>query len=79
MLGDLFMMVPFIEVASYRDAALPVYEFQHWPSICKDYRPSFVKADHGDELGFEFGACFWDGHIKVGTLTEEENRYAEPS
>uniref|UniRef100_A0A672PGK7 Carboxylic ester hydrolase n=1 Tax=Sinocyclocheilus grahami TaxID=75366 RepID=A0A672PGK7_SINGR len=48
-----------------------MYEFQ---SIFKDLRPSFVNADHGDDLGFVFGACFWDGHIKVGTLTEEENQ-----
>lgn len=98
-LGDLFMVIPSITVASYHrgwlwfhwqyftisdvlllvcfiifhypnftDAGVPVYmyEFQHRPSIFKDLRPSFVKADHGDELGFVFGACFWDGHIKVG-------------
>ncbi|KAF4101307.1 carboxylesterase 3 [Onychostoma macrolepis] len=77
MLGDLFMVIPSIKVASYhRDAGVPVYmyEFQQRPSIFKDLRPSFVKADHGDDLGFVFGACFWDGHIKVGTLTEEENQ-----
>uniref|UniRef100_A0A673M662 Carboxylic ester hydrolase n=1 Tax=Sinocyclocheilus rhinocerous TaxID=307959 RepID=A0A673M662_9TELE len=77
MLGDLFMVIPSITVASYhRDAGVPVYmyEFQQRPSIFKDLRPSFVKADHGDDLGFMFGACFWDGHIKVEALTEEENQ-----
>ncbi|XP_059362600.1 carboxylesterase 5A-like [Carassius carassius] len=77
MIGDIFLVIPSITVASYhRDAGVPVYmyEFQHPPSIFKDLRPSFVKADHGDELGFVFGACFWDGHIKVGTPTEEENQ-----
>ncbi|RXN18284.1 carboxylesterase 5A-like protein [Labeo rohita] len=77
MLGDLFMVIPSITVASYhRDAGVPVYmyEFQHRPSIFKDLRPSFVKADHGDELAFVFGACFWDGYIKVEPLTEEENQ-----
>ncbi|XP_052438359.1 carboxylesterase 3 [Carassius gibelio] len=77
MVGDIFLVIPSITVASYhRDAEVPVYmyEFQHPPSIFKDLRPSFVKADHGDELGFVFGACFWDGHIKVGTVTEEENQ-----
>uniref|UniRef100_A0A672NEM6 Carboxylic ester hydrolase n=1 Tax=Sinocyclocheilus grahami TaxID=75366 RepID=A0A672NEM6_SINGR len=77
MVGDLFMVIPSITVASYhRDAGVPVYmyEFQQRPSIFKDLRPSFVKADHGDDLGFVFGACFWDGHIKVEALTEEENQ-----
>ncbi|KTF83650.1 hypothetical protein cypCar_00043232 [Cyprinus carpio] len=77
MMGDIFMVIPSITVASYhRDAGVPVYmyEFQQRPSIFKDLRPSFVKADHGDDLGFVFGACFWDGHIKVEALTEEENQ-----
>ncbi|XP_016338681.1 carboxylesterase 5A-like [Sinocyclocheilus anshuiensis] len=77
MLGDLFMVIPSITVALYhRDAGVTVYmyEFQQRPSIFKDLRPSFVKADHGDDLGFVFGACFWDGHIKVEALTEEENQ-----
>lgn len=54
--------------SNFTDAGVPVYmyEFQHRPSIFKDLRPSFVKADHGDELAFVFGACFWDGYIKVG-------------
>ncbi|XP_067245359.1 fatty acyl-CoA hydrolase precursor, medium chain-like [Chanodichthys erythropterus] len=78
MLGDIFMVMPSITVATYhRDAGVPVYmyEFQHRPSIFKDVRPSFVKADHADDVGFMFGACFWDGHIKiVETLSEEENK-----
>ncbi|NP_001038401.1 carboxylesterase 3 precursor [Danio rerio] len=78
LLGDIIMVIPSIKVASYhRDAGAPVYmyEFQHGPSIANKFRPSFVKADHGDEIGFMFGACFWDGQVKVtGTLTEEENQ-----
>ncbi|XP_077049495.1 carboxylesterase 3 [Siphateles boraxobius] len=78
MMGDIFMVIPSITVASYhRDAGVPVYmyEFQHRPSIFKDIRPSFVKADHADDVGFVFGACFWDGHVKIeGTLSEEENQ-----
>ncbi|XP_012688031.1 carboxylesterase 5A-like isoform X1 [Clupea harengus] len=77
-LSDLFMVVPIIKVAGYhRDAGVPVYmyEFQHRPEIYKDTRPSFVKADHADDVGFVFGACFWNGHIKInGTTTEEENQ-----
>ncbi|MGH0115204.1 UNVERIFIED_CONTAM: hypothetical protein FKN15_070724 [Acipenser sinensis] len=76
MLGDVFMVLPTIIAANYhKEAGVPVYlyEFQHRPSVYKDKRPSFVKADHGDEVGFVFGSCFWNGHIKVeGTVTEEE-------
>ncbi|XP_062860245.1 carboxylesterase 3 [Trichomycterus rosablanca] len=78
MVGDLFMVLPIIKEAGYhRDAGAHVYmyEFQHRPSVFKDLRPSFVKADHADDVGFVFGACFWMGHIKViGTTTEEENQ-----
>ncbi|XP_067276507.1 cocaine esterase-like [Pseudorasbora parva] len=78
MMGDMFMVLPSIAVASYhRAAGVPVYmyEFQHSPSIFKELRPSFVKADHADDVGFVFGACFWDGHIKtVETPSEEENQ-----
>jgi len=42
-----------------------MYEFQHRPSIYKDTRPSFVKSDHADDVGFVFGACFWDGHVRI--------------
>ncbi|XP_063052893.1 carboxylesterase 5A-like isoform X1 [Engraulis encrasicolus] len=77
-LGDLFMVMPILKVAAYhRDAGVPVYmyEFQHRPEIFKDSRPSFVKADHADDVGFVFGSCFWDGHIKInGSTTEEENQ-----
>ncbi|XP_026782841.3 carboxylesterase 3 [Pangasianodon hypophthalmus] len=78
MIGDLFMVFPVIKMAGYhRDAGANVYmyEFQHRPNVFKDSRPSFVKADHADDVGFVFGACFWNGHVKViGTITEEENQ-----
>ncbi|KAG1963878.1 carboxylesterase 3 isoform X2 [Pimephales promelas] len=78
MMGDLFIVIPSITVASHhRDAGVPVYmyEFQHRPSIYKDTRPSFVKSDHADDVGFVFGACFWDGHVRIeGALSEEENQ-----
>ena len=58
---------PWSPLLLHTDAGVPVYmyEFQHRPEIYKDTRPSFVKADHGDELGFVFGACFWNGHVKL--------------
>ncbi|KAL2093078.1 hypothetical protein ACEWY4_010390 [Coilia grayii] len=78
LLSDLFLVIPALNVANYhRDAGVSVYlyEFQHGPEMHKNRRPSFVKADHGDDLGFVFGACFWSGHIKLnGTTTEEENQ-----
>ncbi|KAL0968210.1 hypothetical protein UPYG_G00263870 [Umbra pygmaea] len=76
MLGDLFMVFPVLKVAGYhRDMGTPVYlyEFQHRPELHKDTRPSFVKSDHADDIGFMFGSCFWNGHLKItGTVTEEE-------
>ncbi|XP_046889897.1 carboxylesterase 3 isoform X1 [Hypomesus transpacificus] len=78
MLGDVFMVLPVIKVAGYhRDAGAPVYmyEFQHRPEAHKLTRPAFVKSDHADEVGFMFGACFWNGHIKItGTITQEEEK-----
>ncbi|XP_015223801.2 carboxylesterase 3 [Lepisosteus oculatus] len=75
-LGDMIMVVPTVKVANFhKEAGVPVYlyEYQHRPSLYKDTRPSFVKADHSDEIGFVFGGCFWNGEVKIkGTVTEEE-------
>uniref|UniRef100_UPI003AAFB1AC cocaine esterase-like n=1 Tax=Centroberyx gerrardi TaxID=166262 RepID=UPI003AAFB1AC len=77
-LGDLLMTLPVVKVAGYhRDAGIPVYvyEFVHRPEMHKLSRPSFVKADHADDVGFMFGGCFWSGHIKIiGNITEEEDK-----
>lgn len=76
-MGDLMMTIPVISVAGYhRDAGVPVYlyEFVHRPEVHNRTRPSFVKADHADEVGFMFGGCFWEGHIKIiGTISTEED------
>ncbi|XP_039618330.1 carboxylesterase 5A-like [Polypterus senegalus] len=76
--GDILMVKPTIIAANaHRDAGSPVYlyEFQHRPTLYGDTRPSFVKSDHVDDIGFVFGSCFWNGHIKLlGNLTEEENQ-----
>ncbi|KAJ0069268.1 hypothetical protein NL108_003194, partial [Boleophthalmus pectinirostris] len=75
-IGDLLMTVPVVGMAGYlSDAAVPVYlyEFAYRAELFKDSRPSFVKADHADDVGFVFGACFWNANIKViGNFTEEE-------
>lgn len=41
--------------------AVYLYEFQHPPAIFKNIRPGFVKADHGDDIYFVFGAPLWNG------------------
>ncbi|CAL9696998.1 unnamed protein product [Knipowitschia caucasica] len=75
-IGDLLMTLPVVEVAGYlSDAAVPVYlyEFAYSTEFIKDTRPSFVKADHADDVPYVFGACFWDGSIKViGNFTKDE-------
>ncbi|KAM4638293.1 fatty acyl-CoA hydrolase precursor, medium chain-like [Amazona ochrocephala] len=71
-LGDSLFVLSSIEVARYhRDAGNPVYfyEFQHRPSSGEGVVPEFVKADHGDEIGFVFGKPFLAGHA-----TEEEEK-----
>ncbi|XP_053305625.1 carboxylesterase 5A-like [Spea bombifrons] len=74
--GDLTFVIPALKTAKYhRDSDLPVYfyEFQHRPSMMKDLKPDFVKADHGDEVLFVFGAPFIndDALFRV-TATDEE-------
>uniref|UniRef100_A0A8P4G5B1 Carboxylic ester hydrolase n=1 Tax=Dicentrarchus labrax TaxID=13489 RepID=A0A8P4G5B1_DICLA len=76
--GDLLMTLPVVKVAGYHsDAGVPVYmyEFVHRAEIHRHTRPSFVKADHADDVGFMFGGCFWNGHIKIiGNITKEDER-----
>ncbi|XP_029289865.1 carboxylesterase 3 isoform X2 [Cottoperca gobio] len=75
-IGDLLMTLPVIKVAGYHsDAGVPVYmyEFVYLSEIYKHNRPCFVKADHADDVGFMFGGCFWNGHIKItGNITKED-------
>lgn len=49
------------------DVGVPVYmyEFVYSAEIHRNTRPSFVKADHADDVGFVFGGCFWNGPIKI--------------
>ncbi|XP_053557375.1 pyrethroid hydrolase Ces2e [Bombina bombina] len=59
--GDVMFVVPAIKTAKYhRDSGLTVYfyEYQHSPLCFKDFRPPFVKADHGDELFSVLGLPF---------------------
>lgn len=74
--GDVMFVVPSISTAAYhREAGVPVYfyEFQHRPSVFKDIKPDYVKADHADELFFVVGGPFLDkGTMFAGPDTEEE-------
>ncbi|XP_067396190.1 cocaine esterase-like isoform X2 [Emydura macquarii macquarii] len=76
LLGDIVFVIPALQVSKYhRDAGAPLYfyEFQHRPSAFKDTKPDFVKADHGDEIGFVFGGPFLGGDaVIIAEATEEE-------
>ncbi|XP_072841139.2 fatty acyl-CoA hydrolase precursor, medium chain isoform X1 [Pogona vitticeps] len=75
LLGDVSFLVPAIRTArAHRDAGCPVYfyEFQHPPSTLAGLRPDFVKADHGDDVGFVFGKPFL-----ADEGTEEEKRLSK--
>ncbi|XP_063801978.1 fatty acyl-CoA hydrolase precursor, medium chain-like [Pseudophryne corroboree] len=74
--GDFMFVMPALKKSKYhRDAGNPVYfyEFQRRPSIFKDSKPDFVKADHGDELFFVIGGPFMpEGLLFTGAAEEEE-------
>ncbi|XP_063802152.1 pyrethroid hydrolase Ces2e-like [Pseudophryne corroboree] len=74
--GDFMFVMPALKKSKYhRDAGNPVYfyEFQRRPSLFKDSKPDFVKADHGDELIFVIGGPFLpDGLLFTGAAEEEE-------
>ncbi|KAM9808137.1 carboxylesterase 3 [Neosynchiropus ocellatus] len=77
-MGDLLMTFPVVKVAGYHsDASVDVflYEFVHRAQLHQGIRPDFVKADHADEVGFMFGGCFWDGHVRIiGNITAEDQK-----
>ncbi len=51
----------------YLDVGVPVYlyEFVYRAEVHKHNRPSFVKADHADDVGFMFGGCFWNEDLRI--------------
>uniref|UniRef100_A0A8U8BZX8 Carboxylic ester hydrolase n=1 Tax=Geospiza parvula TaxID=87175 RepID=A0A8U8BZX8_GEOPR len=61
LLGDMAIVMPAIKALNYhRESGAPTYffEFQHRASAFRDSKPDYVKADHGDEVGFVFGGPF---------------------
>lgn len=77
-LADAVFVVPSVKTAKlHRESGHPVYmyEFQHRASVHDDIRPKFVKADHGDEIGFVFGGPFLMNEVKmIGDATDEEKQ-----
>ncbi|NWI59935.1 EST5A Carboxylesterase, partial [Calyptomena viridis] len=66
LLGDMAIVMPAIRALNYhRESRAPIYffEFQHRPSLYRDSKPEYVKADHGDEVAFVFGGPFLAGEI----------------
>lgn len=50
-----------------------MFEYQHRPTSYSDTKPEYVKADHGDEVGFVFGGPYLAGDISLrDEATEEE-------
>ncbi|KAM9375747.1 carboxylesterase 3 isoform 1-T1 [Pholidichthys leucotaenia] len=78
-IGDLLMTLPVVKVAGYHtDLGVPVYmyEYVYSADVLKHNRPTFVKADHADDVPMVFGGCFWDGHVKmIGNITEEDKGF----
>ncbi|XP_068117514.1 fatty acyl-CoA hydrolase precursor, medium chain-like isoform X2 [Hyperolius riggenbachi] len=70
--SDVMFVIPAITVAKHhRDSGSPVYfyQFRHRPSMYKDSRPGWVKADHTDELLFTLGRTF----VRDGALYKSRN------
>ncbi|NWX53280.1 EST5A Carboxylesterase, partial [Steatornis caripensis] len=66
LLGDAVIVMPSIKALKYhRESGAPAYffEYQHQPTSYWDSKPEYVKADHGDEVGFVFGGRYLAGDI----------------
>ncbi|XP_071612819.1 fatty acyl-CoA hydrolase precursor, medium chain-like isoform X2 [Heliangelus exortis] len=77
LLGDVGVVVPSIKVLDYlRESGAPAYffEYQHRPTSYRDSKPDYVKADHGDEVGFVFGGPFLAGDIQLRSEATEEEK-----
>ncbi|XP_062442589.1 carboxylesterase 5A-like isoform X2 [Rhea pennata] len=76
LLGDAAIVMPSIKTLNYhRESGAPTYffEYQHRPTLYWDTKPEYVKADHGDEVGFVFGGPYLAGDIRLrDEVTEEE-------
>uniref|UniRef100_A0A8B9SK77 Carboxylic ester hydrolase n=1 Tax=Anas platyrhynchos TaxID=8839 RepID=A0A8B9SK77_ANAPL len=76
LLGDVGVVMPSIKALNYhKETGAPTYffEYQHRPTAYRDSKPEYVKADHGDEVGFVFGGPYLAGDI----ATEEEKNLSK--
>ncbi|XP_021263810.1 carboxylesterase 5A-like isoform X5 [Numida meleagris] len=77
LLGDVIIVIPSIKALSYyRESGAPTYffEYQHRPTSYWDTKPEYVKADHGDEVGFVFGGPYLAGDIRLRDEAIEEEK-----
>ncbi|XP_010139487.1 PREDICTED: carboxylesterase 5A-like, partial [Buceros rhinoceros silvestris] len=77
LLEDVGILVPSIKALNYhRESGAPAYffEYQHRPTSYRDNKPDYVKADHGDEVGFVFGGPFLTGDIQLRSEATEEEK-----
>ncbi|XP_013032180.2 fatty acyl-CoA hydrolase precursor, medium chain-like isoform X2 [Anser cygnoides] len=81
LLGDVGFVVPSIKALNYhKESGAPTYffEYQHRPTAYWDIKPEYVKADHGDEVGFVFGGPYLAGDIGLrDEATEEEKNLSK--
>nr|XP_008120512.1 PREDICTED: liver carboxylesterase 2 [Anolis carolinensis] len=80
-MGDVMFLLPAVRAAiAHRDSGAPVYfyQFQHPPSIARDIRPAYVKADHADQVAFVLGTpLLRSKDSPLGEYTEEEKRLSK--
>uniref|UniRef100_A0A8C5PHG2 Carboxylic ester hydrolase n=1 Tax=Leptobrachium leishanense TaxID=445787 RepID=A0A8C5PHG2_9ANUR len=76
MCADATIVIPALKTAIYYKAyGNPVYfyQYQHRPYMFKDLKPTYVKADHGDELPIMMGSPFMtSADFFKGPATEKE-------
>ncbi|KAM5138777.1 uncharacterized protein ACMZJ9_017287 [Mantella aurantiaca] len=76
--GDVIFVMPALKTAKlHRDSGSPVYfyELRRRPSLYEDIRPSWVKAEHSDDLVFVFGGPFLrDGALFTPHKYPEEEK-----
>ncbi|XP_035399347.2 fatty acyl-CoA hydrolase precursor, medium chain-like [Cygnus atratus] len=81
LLGDVGFVMPSIKALNYhKESGAPTYffEYQHRPTAYWDIKPEYVKADHGDEVGFVFGGPYLAGDIGLrDEATEEEKNLSK--
>uniref|UniRef100_A0A7M4EBN1 Carboxylic ester hydrolase n=1 Tax=Crocodylus porosus TaxID=8502 RepID=A0A7M4EBN1_CROPO len=76
LLGDAAIVMPSLETLNYHresGAATYLFEYQHRPSLYRDTKPAYVKADHADEVAFVFGGPYLAGDIRLRACVQNPN------